>query len=85
MLNFFEHGSAVMEAVDHKYRYRFERPEGITWEQWESVRVDVESKIGTIMENIGINFNSYEENLQHTIIQEICYRLKIDSYSRRRL
>ncbi|MBU3806296.1 MAG: phage minor capsid protein [Candidatus Fournierella pullistercoris] len=82
---FFEDGSAVMEAVDYKYRYRFERPEGITWEMWDKVRSDVEDCENELIKQYGLDFDTYEENRQHAIIQETCKRLGIDTYSRRKL
>lgn len=82
---FFEDGSAVMEAVDYKYRYRFERPQGVTWEMWDKVRSDVEDCENELIKQYGLDFDTYEENRQHVIIQEICKRLGIDTYSRREL
>lgn len=79
---FFEDGSAVMEAVNYKYRYRFERPDGITFEQWEAVRYDVQRDIQKIMAQRGYGMEDVEENKMHIMIQEICDRLKIRSYSR---
>ena len=82
---FFEDGSAVMEAVDYKYRYRFERPKGVTWEMWDKVRSDVEDCENELIKQYGLDFDTYEENRQHIIIQETCRRLGIDAYSRREL
>lgn len=82
---FFEDGSAVMEAVDYKYRYRFERPDGITWEQWETMRVQVENEKGSLLVSRGIEMDSYEENVKHIIIDETCRRLGIKAYSREKL
>ena len=82
---FFEDGSAVMEAVDYKYRYRFEQPKGVTWEMWDKVRSDVEDCESELIKQYGLDFDTYEENRQHVIIQEICKRLGIDTYSRREL
>lgn len=82
---FFEDGSAVMEAVDYKYRYRFERPEGVTFEEWDAVRYQVEKEIGTVASNMGFDFDTYAENYQHALIEETCNRLGIHSYSRRDL
>ena len=83
MPNFFKDGSAVMEAVDYKYRYRFERPDGITWEQWDKVRAEVRLNIGNIMNEYNVEFDDYAENEQHIIISESCRRLGIDDYYRR--
>ena len=82
---FFEDGSAVMEAVDYKYRYRFERPDGITWEQWETMRVQVENEKGSLLVSHGIEMDNYEENVKHIIIDETCRRLGIKAYSREKL
>lgn len=82
---FFEDGSAVMEAVDYKYRYRFERPDGITWEQWETMRVQVENEKGSLLVSRGIEMDNYEENVKHIIIDETCRRLGIKAYSREKL
>ncbi len=79
---FFEDGSAVMEAVDYKCRYRFERPEGITWETWEKVRHEVYEDRLNLFGTHGILVEDYEENIQHLIIQETCNRLGINSYRR---
>lgn len=80
--NFFADGSAVMEAVDYKYRYRFERPEGITWEQWDKTRYAVWLERNHILEISELSYSEYEENIEHLIISEICNRLGIDSYMR---
>lgn len=81
---FFEDGSAVMEAVDYKYRYRFERPEGITWEQWDEVRFQVQQDKGNLFQARGIELEDYEENIQHVIIDETCRRLGLNIYHRER-
>ena len=78
----FADGTAVMEAVDYKYRYRFVVPEGITFEQWDAVRYDVEENIGAIMVQRGYSLDDVVENQQHIIIEETCKRLGISSYSR---
>lgn len=81
---FFADGSAVMEAVDYKYRYRFERPDGISFEQWDAVRYQVERQIESILEQRGFGMEEYELFRQHTIMDEICKRLNISSYSRQK-
>lgn len=85
MPGFFADGSAVMEAVDYKYRYRFERPEGVTWEQWDKTRSQVEGELGAVMARMGFDFDAYQENRQHILMQETCARLGISAYSRRKL
>lgn len=82
---FFADGSAVMEAVDYKYRYRFERPKGVTWEQWETMRVQVENEKGSLLVSRGIEMDDYEENVKHIIIDETCRRLGINTYRREKL
>lgn len=79
---FFADGSAVMEAVDYKYRYRFERPEGITFEQWDAVRYQVWLKRNTLCAARGIGPDDYTENIQHIIVEETCRQLGIQSYRR---
>lgn len=79
---FFADGSAVMEAVDYKYRYRFERPEGLTFETWEAVRSQVEEDKGNVLQARGLTFADYEENMRHVIIDETCRRLGLNIYSR---
>ena len=85
MPNFFADGSAVMDAVDYKYHYRFVRPEGITWEQWDKVRYEVEDDISSILMEREIGLDDYEENVQHIVMAETCKRLHITSYTRRKL
>ncbi len=82
MPNFFEDGSDVMEAVDYKYRYRFERPEGVTWEMWDKARYEVKGQIRSIMTERGFDRDDYAENVQHVLIEETCRKLHISSYSR---
>lgn len=79
---FFEDGSAVMEAVDYKYRYRFERPAGVTLEMWEQTRYEVESQIRSIMTERGFGMDDFAENVQHVLMEETCKKLRISSYSR---
>lgn len=78
----FYDGTAVMEAVDEKYRYRFVVPEGITFEQFDEVRAEVDSNIASVMAERGYTDDEFEENQQHVIIDETCKRLGITSYSR---
>ncbi len=79
---FFEDGSAVMEAVDYKYRYRFKRPDGVTWEQWEAVRYKVSVDIKDRPDQYGLTESNYEENVQHTLVRETCRRLGLNCYER---
>ena len=78
----FADGTAVMEAVDYKYRYRFVVPENITFEQWESVCEEVREERNAVMESRGYGFDDYEENIQHVIIDETCRRLGLKCYHR---
>lgn len=79
----FSDGTAVMEAVDYKYRYRFVMPSGITLEQWESARTQAETLLPTVLESVcQPDYSDYEELKQHTLIMEICKILGINCYSR---
>lgn len=79
---FFADGSAVMEAVDYKYRYRFERPDGITFEQWDAVRYQAWLERNALCAARGIGPDDYTENVQHIIVEETCRRLGVQSYRR---
>ncbi len=78
----FSDGTAIMEAVDYKYRYQFVVPSGITLEQWEAVCEAVQEERNSIMTARGYDFGSYEENIQHVIIDETCRRLGVKCYRR---
>nr|DAK79752.1 MAG TPA: minor capsid protein [Caudoviricetes sp.] len=78
----FSDGTAIMEAVDCKYRYQFVVPSGITLEQWEAVCEAVQEERNSIMTARGYDFGSYEENIQHVIIDETCRRLGVKCYRR---
>lgn len=78
----FADGTRIMEAVDYKYRYRFVVPKNITFEQWDSVRYNVEANIGEVLAQRGYTLDDVVENQQHVIIEETCRRLGISSYSR---
>lgn len=79
---FFKDGSAVMEAVDYKYRYRFERPENVTFDEWQDTMSEVENNISKILVEYGYDFKDYKEQKLHIIILETCKRLGIDNYKR---
>lgn len=80
---FFEDGSAVMEAVDYKYRYRFERPEGITWEMWDKARAEAGERLQDILEiRCKPDYSDYEDLRQHCLIEETCRILGINCYTR---
>ena len=78
----FADGTAVMEAVDYKYRYRFVVPENITLEQWETVCEEVREERNAVMTSRGYGFDDYEKNIQHVIIDETCRRLGLKCYHR---
>lgn len=78
----FSDGTAIMEAVDYKYRYQFVVPNSITLEQWEAVCEAVQEERNSIMTARGYDFGSYEENIQHVIIDETCRRLGVKCYRR---
>lgn len=79
---FFNDGTAVMEAVDYKYRYRFERPENVTLDEWENARYEAKIKAMEIMTEQGLSFEDYRENYLHTVISETCKILGINIYKR---
>lgn len=79
---FFNDGSLVMEACDYKYRYRFERPENVTLDDWEEARFEAETKAMKIMDKKGFSFEEYQENYNHIIISETCRILGINVYKR---
>lgn len=79
---FFKDGSAVMEACDYKYRYRFERPENVTFDEWQDTMSEVENNISKILVEYGYDFKDYKEQKLHIIILETCKRLGIDNYKR---
>ena len=78
----FADGTKIMEAFDYKYRYRFERPEGISFEEWDKVRNDVEDDLYRIMNDNGYELNDYAEFSKHLLITETFRRLKIKGYKR---
>lgn len=53
-----------MEVVDYKYRYRFECPESITWEQWDKMRYEVWLERNNIFEKSGLSYFEYDENMR---------------------
>lgn len=78
----FSDGTAVMEAVDYKYRYRFVVPRNITFEQWDRVRSDVQDHALLYMAERGMSVDDIEENELHVIIEETCKQLGVTGYSR---
>lgn len=83
MPNFFEDGSAVMEAVDYKYRYRFERPEWLTWEKWDKARAEAGERLQDILEiRCKPDYSDYEDLCQHCLMEETCRILGINCYTR---
>ena len=57
-------------------------PSGITLEQWEAVCEAVQEERNSIMTARRYDFGSYEENIQHVIIDETCRRLGVKCYRR---
>lgn len=79
----FYNDSAVMEAVDFKYRYRFERPEGITWEMWDKARAEAGERLQDILEiRCKPDYSDYEDLRQHCLMEETCRILGIVCYTR---
>lgn len=78
----FSDGTAIMEAVDYKYRYRFVVPKDITFDEWDFVRDEVQNTLAEIMIGRGLGLDDYEENKMHVIIDETCKRLGLHCYSR---
>ena len=75
-------GTSVMEAFDYKYRYRLEKMNGVTEEQWEQARDEAESNVPLIMQDRGLDFSDYEENAKHILIEETCRILGKGMYRR---
>lgn len=75
-------GTSVMEAFDYKYRYRLEKMNGVTEEQWEQARDEAESNVPLIMQDRGLDFSDYEENAKHILIEETCRILGKGVYRR---
>lgn len=79
----FSDGTAVMEAVDYKYRYRFVVPREITFKEWDTTRDEVQDTLAEVMIGRGFDLDDYEENRQHVLIDETCKRLGLRCYSRK--
>lgn len=78
----FADGTKVMEACDTKYRYRFERPENLTFEEWEQARAEIQTRIYPILDEKGYTEEEYQYYYQHTLIEETCKKLNINAYKR---
>lgn len=78
----FMDGTSVMEAVDYKYRYRFEVPADITFETWDKVRYGVWQTRNELFNVSGLDVSEYDENIQDLILQETCRRIGISCYRR---
>lgn len=78
---FFADGSAVMEAVDYKYRYRFERP-NVTFEEWEQAVAEVRNNFSEYLVKYGADFDNFEDMKEHVTIQAACDLLGIQNYKR---
>ncbi len=78
---FFD-GTKVMEAFDYKYCYRFELPNGITFEEWNDAFSYVEDNKSKLFMEKGLKLEEYEENYLHILIEETCKQLGIKGYYR---
>lgn len=81
----FSDGTKVMEACDTKYRYRFERPDNLTFEEWDEARYEVKQNLGEYMLKNNVSLEEFEEMKEHLIIKLTCEKLGINSYKRWKL
>lgn len=75
-------GTSVMEAIDHKYRYRLEQMDGVTLKEWEEAKEQAKDEITHVMDDRGLSFSDYEENAEHILIEETCRILGKGVYTR---
>ena len=75
-------GTSVMEAFDHKYRYRLEQMDGVTLKEWEEAKEQAKDEITHVMDDRGLSFSDYEENAEHILIEETCRILGKGVYTR---
>ena len=80
--NMIADGTSVMEAFDHKYRYRLEKMDGVTLEAWEEAKEQAKDEVTHVMDDRGLNFSDYEENAKHILIEETCRVLGKGVYTR---
>lgn len=75
-------GTSVMEAFDHKYRYRLEQMDGVTLEEWEEANAQAKDNAYSIMIDRGMGFSDFAENALHIQIEEACRILNRGVYMR---
>lgn len=79
----FSDGTRIMEACDYKYRYRFERPENLTFDEWDAARAETENLLPQILFSRGYSMDEdLSEELKDILIKETCKKLNIDCYRR---
>ena len=80
--NMIADGTSVMEAFDHKYRYRLEQMDGVTLEEWEEAKEQAKDEVTHVMDARGLSFSEYEENAKHILIEGACRVLGKGVYTR---
>lgn len=75
-------GTSVMEAFDHKYRYRLEQMDGVTLKEWEEAKEQAKDNVSSTMMRKNLGLLDYEENAKHTLIEETCRILGKGVYTR---
>mgnify|MGYP002532541377 CR=1 FL=1 len=75
-------GTSVMEAFDHKYRYRLEQMDGVTLEEWEEAKEQAKDNVSSTMMRKNLGLLDYEENAKHILIEETCRILGKGVYTR---
>lgn len=75
-------GTSVMEAFDHKYRYRLEQMDGVTLKEWEEAKEQAKDNVSSTMIRKHLGLLDYEENAKHILIEETCRILGKGVYTR---
>ena len=75
-------GTGVMEAFDHKYRYRLEQMDGVTLKEWEEAKEQAKDNVSSTMIRKHLGLLDYEENAKHILIEETCRILGKGAYIR---
>lgn len=75
-------GTGVMEAFDHKYRYRLEQMDGVTLKEWEEAKEQAKDNVSSTMIRKHLGLLDYEENAKHILIEETCRILRKGVYTR---
>ena len=75
-------GTGVMEAFDHKYRYRLEQMDGVTLKEWEEAKEQEKDNVSSTMIRKHLGLLDYEENAKHILIEETCRILGKGVYTR---